>query len=127
MPDPERSHLLQYAVVWAAGAPDAHAQPTVGAPCQVRCRWETTRREYTKPDGTTVTFDAQVMTTRFIEPYSWMWLGRLADLPSGTDFSTTLPGLHRVVSCDGIPDIRNRVTGYEVTLQRASDTLPQRT
>jgi hypothetical protein len=93
----------------------------------VRCRWERTKREKARPDGTVLTLDSMVFTTRFVKPYSWMWQGALRDLPAGTDFSTTTPELYRVVSCDGIPDIRNRVTEYEVSLQRASDTLPTRT
>jgi hypothetical protein len=126
MPDVGRSSLYQVAVVWEAGAPDAFGQPTVGAPCQVRCRWERTKREKPRPDGTVLTLDSMVFTTRFVKPYSWMWQGALRDLPAGTDFSTTMPELYRVVSCDGIPDLRNRITEYEVSLQRASDTLPTR-
>jgi hypothetical protein len=121
MPQPERASLLQCAVLWAhekAGGNDQFGQPLLGAPVQIPVRWENTKREFARPDGTTVTFDAQVFTDRFVRPYSVLWLGRLKDLPAGTDFHAAKHELFRVTACDGIPDIRNRIGEYELLLAR---------
>src|SRR5688500_13455230 len=103
MPDVGRSALYQTAVVWdATGAPDVYAQPTLAAPCQVRCRFERTSRQLVRPDGTVVNLDAVMFTTRFLPTYSKVWLGRYADLPAGTDFSASAADLYEVQSCDQI-------------------------
>lgn len=114
----EKRNLHQDAVLWKAYGVDEHGTVTVEPPEEIKCRWETVKRESVTTQGDTVSISAEVWVDREIPNSSIMRLGTLNDLSSEPD------ELMQVISQDKTPDIKGRTYQLSVSLMRYSNTLP---
>lgn len=127
MPSVERASHLQTAILWeATGEFDDYGTPLISPNGdEISCRWENAKIDPLMIDGEMTDIDAEVFTDRAIPIGSNLWLGGFEDIPgsgTGTDQQPDADVM-RVVRCDSIPDIKNRITEYEVFLKKLKDTL----
>ena len=119
MPRPERSHRFQDAVYWPFTGRDEYGEATRGAPVAIKVRWTYVRRMTRNAQGMPITTDATIDVDRLIAAESLMWLGRLADF---VDDGNQV--VMEVLVCDVVPDMRNRITDYEVGAAFYKRNLP---
>lgn len=127
MPPLESMDRYQDAVLWPAAGEDRYGETLVGDPVAVKVRWHWTRRTMRGPDGKPITVDAVAVVDRAVEIGSLMWLGRLGDLPPGTDWREETAEALEVVAFEETTDLKGRPTNTyrEVGLGRTKDAAAE--
>lgn len=118
MPGFETMDLYQRATLWSAtGAVDAYGQMGYTVPVEIPVRWNTSRKEIKRPDGTTVTLDGQAVVNQAVAVDSHIWLGRLTEW---LGVGSSLPDNERmvVVGYNDTVDIKGRFTRRTLNLMR---------
>lgn len=137
MPPLERTDLLHTAVFWHLKKVDGYANPVLGEPVEIDCRWTDQQSRALDPNGNTVTVDATVVVDDDIEQFAsneagpfWptiiggmLWRGGLYDLP-GTGFVPP-DGIMQVKTYNATDDLKAREARRVVGLMRFTDTLPE--
>ena len=137
MPPLERiDTILDTAVFWHLKSVDGYAQPILGAPVEIPCRWVDNQSLAMDPKGNTISVNATVIVDDDIEQFAvagqpvWktivqgiLWRGGLYDLP-GTAF---LPetGIMQIKTYNATPDVKHRHFRRSCGLMRFNDTLPK--
>lgn len=96
--------------------------PTVGNPCEIRVRWNDIYKEVRLPDGTTITITAELVLDRVPPIGSALWRGSLKDLALLGKVPPS--NVMEVISYNSVPDLKNRATAYNASLQLFRGTLP---
>lgn len=123
MPPPEIFERHQYAVLWEVASYDDYGRQRVYEPVELRVRWNTTRRQGTRPDGTPVNLTALVVVNATVPIGSLLWLGRLSEW-YGTGSAGNDSELVEVVGFRNTPDLKNRYRRRELDCTRWQDELP---
>lgn len=123
MPRPERSHRKQFAVLWEADGYDAYGRVQLGDRTQLKVRWTWTQSLTNSVNANQVVVDARAKLSRSVPTGSVMWLGKIAELPTGTSFDDSNP-LMEVVSVSEATDVKGRVTGYTANLAFYKGVFP---
>ena len=128
MPSVEVDHRYQSALFWPYGGVDANGQPKHGNPVAIRVRFSHTRREAKRPDGTSVTLDAQAVVGQLIPIDSWFWVDPrpieqqqyVSSLLYWANTASAAADNERmiVVTYDGTPDLRHRYFQRTIGLMR---------
>jgi hypothetical protein len=108
------------------GGVDAYGQPKVGAPLEIRVRFNRSRREVRRPDGTSVTLDGEAWVDRLIGIDSMLWLspptsqqpGQALAYWTGTGQTLLDDEKMQVTSYDEIPDIKVRFVFRKIGLMK---------
>ena len=117
MPDQEKSHLNQKAVLWVANGFSEDGKVKVNAAVEVNVRWEEISGE-AGGQGNTITFDSRAAVDREAAVNDIMWLGNLRDVAASPT------NLRKVVSYSKIPDVKGRSFRRTVLLNKFSNELP---
>lgn len=122
MPSLEQMDRNQWALWWDPVGVDEHNRRTFRPPAAFRVRWVQKRRELTNAQGDTLVTDGTVVLGRDIPVGSLLWLGEEADW-YGTGSNNEDDRVMEVISVDKTPDLKGRVTRYEATVMRYTDTI----
>jgi hypothetical protein len=120
MPDITQAILTQWCVVWKkTDTKTKHGQARVSSPVNVRCRWASMDQASVDQGSTTEHYPNQVPVGEYIPLGSYVWgPGKIVDLPSN-------PVYLEVVGSGKTPDINGNHPFYQISLQKASQTLPE--
>lgn len=120
MPELAVVNLRQWCVVWfKSDVYDRHGQPRLADPVNVKCRWVTSDSESPTQDQTRESYTMGLPVDRAIPLGSIVWgQGKIADLPAS-------PQYWEVISASTTPDIKAKHPAYNITIQKASKTLPE--
>lgn len=120
MPEISQATLCDWCVVWQrSDTATRHGQPRVSSPVNVRCRWLTSDQANPNQDMTSEFYPRSVPVGIEINLGSFVWgPGKIRDLP-------TSPTYFEVTATSKTPDIKGRHYSHQVTLQKASKTLPE--
>lgn len=109
----------QKAVLWAAGTTSTSiGRKKVSAAVEIDVRWENVQRDALGDDGETIVTDATVQVYQDVAVGSLVWLGELAD------WSTSVGGLHEVVTVGKIPNLKGTRFRRILGVIRYSNSLP---
>ena len=119
MPDISQMNLFQWCVVWEkSDTKSRYGQPRVSSPTNVKCRWLISDQEGVTQEGTTEDYPKTIPVNTDVPLGSYVWgPGKIADLPSE-------PQYWEVVGRSKTPDLKNRHPSYQITLRKASKSLP---
>jgi hypothetical protein len=126
MPSLETMDRKQWAVLWNLTRYDAYGKPLVNkVPEEIRVRWDVKQREVLDKNGNTIATDVTVIVAQDIAIGSWMWLGRLVDIPGATGSVPTCD-LFYVKTADKTGELKGRLNRVrrQLGLMRATDALP---
>lgn len=114
---------VHIAVVWLRVGSDPAGMPVVeDIGREVECRWDSTHREVTGPDGLPISIDATMMGHELEVPVgSAVFKGQLSDL-TGSFLPTN--NVMRVVYANADDDFRGRDTHRECGLSFAKESIP---
>lgn len=135
MPDISVALAWQVGVLWVAKGPDRNGQVAVSAsPFEVNWRLNKNRAEVIGPDGNVLRvemsaliggrLDGTPLIPQRVNVGSVMWLGRIANLPSGGDYFGQLEELLQVKGYVETPDVKARYSTRTVGLMRLRDSYP---
>lgn len=119
MPEISQATLCDWCVVWQrVDTNTRHGQSRVSSPVNVRCRWLTSDHASPSQEVTSEFYPRSVPVGIEVNLGSFVWgPGKIAELPSN-------PKYFEVVATSKTPDIKGRHHSHQVTLQKASSTLP---
>lgn len=113
----ETAFLTDYAVLWPNIGYGNNGEVLLGTAVEIRCRWESGRRDALSPDGIVIAVDALVIVKQAIAVGSVIWRGRLADKANAT-------GLAEVKIYNEVPDLKGRDVYREVMVILKNDSAP---
>lgn len=116
MTRPEMTGRYQKALMWPVIGTDRYGQVRVGAPVELRVRWDWGRKEVLGQDGSSQSADATVIVDRRIQVGSLMWLGGLNDLPGTAQMAET--DIMQVITYKGVKDVKGRSEAHSVDVMR---------
>lgn len=119
MPDVSTVMLKQWCVVWQkVDTKTPHGLPRVSSPVEIKCRWLVTDQESVTQDASQEAYPRSIPVAKYVALGSYVWgPGKIADLPAS-------PTYYEVVGTQKVPDLKSRHPAYQITLQKASGTLP---
>ena len=130
MPAPERSDLLQYAILWPILAV-IDGEPKLGpvvelAPPTNGVRWNSSRSEAKDSKGQKVSLDATAVVNQKIDVDSLIWLGSLAEWYGTGSGTSSVPDTEvmQVVSYKEVPDLKNRESMKTIGMMRWMGASP---
>lgn len=135
MPPLEQTDLIHRMLWWPRSSVNRYGQVKVLASSrtQLWCRWTDRRRDVLRPDGSIISIDATIATTRALTVGDIVWRGGLVDLPSngltGTGTGTVdgeLPeeDLMQVTTENVANDLKGGETRYEYGLMKWGNAVP---
>ncbi len=80
----------QFCVYWGSPVNDKKGGFTYGTPVELTCRWEDSQVKYVTAQGEDKVSKAIVYVSQDVDVGGFLWLGRLANIPTG---SSTNPKL----------------------------------
>ena len=101
-----KKQLAQTAILWINPTPDGYGGVTFNDGIDIKVRWEDKNELFVDQQGKTSTSRAQVFVDRDIAIGSYLMLGSVNDLASGTDEPFLNQTAYEVRSFDKVPDIR---------------------
>ena len=119
MPEISQAILCDWCVVWQrSDTKTRHGQPRVSSPVNVRCRWNISDQVNPTQEMATEQYPRSVPVGIEVVLGSFVWgPGKIADLPAS-------PTYFEVIASSKVPDLKGRHYSYNISLQKASKTLP---
>lgn len=125
MPQPESTHRLQDAVLWAQTGVDRYGEPVVGTAQAIKVRFNAAKKRVLTPEGKTITLDGTAIVNQAIAVGSLLFIGTLTTyVGTGSGSGSDDAQLLQVKSYNDTPDIKNRSSLKEVGLMRFRNALP---
>ena len=127
MPAPERSELLQNAVLWTfLGMVDG--EPLLAPPVELTyptgLRFDTVRVDTKDSKGQKITLDGTAIVNQQIPVNSLLWIGTLADWYGSGSITVPDSEVMQVVKYDETPDLKNREATKTIGLMRWRGKAP---
>jgi hypothetical protein len=107
----------------SSGVTDDEGRRIVGAPSEIRCRFEQGEGEFIDDDGETVGYDAVAAVAQSVPIGSIMRQGTIAEYQADKLAGVSPLGLHEVVKFRSAGDITGQYRQTELVLKRFSDTI----
>lgn len=102
-----------FCVYWPPTGVDQFGKPTLGAPIELRCRWEDTIEEVLSVDGEKTLTRAKVFVSQDVIPRGVLVKGRLDTITDQLDPFNNVdllgtPLAHRIIRFNSIPKLNYR-------------------
>ncbi len=125
MPPPETFERNADVVVWPKVGDTIAGEPELDEPVELEVRWERTKRDARRADGTIINLDASLVLDQEVAVGSIVWIGTLADW-YGSGSAAMLSqraDLYRVETYEEVPDVKGREVRREAGLRKHRGTL----
>lgn len=96
----------QYAVYWGNPVNHGSGNYTYDDPVEIKCRWTNSNKLIYGTTGLAYTCVAEIFVSQDLDYGGMLWLGRLADIPSGDLDDPTAVGALMIRRFDKTPTVK---------------------
>jgi hypothetical protein len=103
-----KKFAVQTAMYWANPVNDGDGNKTYDAPVDILVRWDDKTQVVINSSGKEKVSKAEILTNEEMQELEFLYLGALADFPSGQDLSNpkTIEGSYQIIVKSKIPFVR---------------------